>query len=70
MTNYTVTLPLFSPAIGSQPTRRKLLLRALGVYMVVACLGLMPIVFHLSPKLQAAGIGLWFPGVGFLAVGG
>jgi hypothetical protein len=70
MTNHAAALPLFSPAIGSQSTRRKMLLRALGVYMVLAFLGLLPIVFHLSPKLQAVGIGLWFPGVGFLAVGG
>lgn len=44
--------------------------RALLVYGLLCILGLAPIWLEWSPGWQAAGIGLWLPGGGFLAVGG
>src|SRR5260370_39961523 len=44
------------------------------IYAAMCLLGLLPTVlptiFGMSPALQAAGLGLWIPGGGFLAVGG
>ena len=39
------------------------------IYAAMWLVGLMPTVLGLSPALQAAGLGLWIPGGGFLAVG-
>lgn len=39
-------------------------------YAAMFLLGLYPLVAGLSPALVSAGIGLWLPGAGFLAVGG
>ena len=44
--------------------RTKLFFLALGL------IGLAPMVLHLAPTWQAAGLGLLFPGGGFIAVGG
>jgi Linalool dehydratase/isomerase len=40
------------------------------IYAAMLVLGLLPIVFRLSPAAQAAGLGLWLPGGGFVAAGG
>jgi hypothetical protein len=40
------------------------------IYAAMCILGLLPTIFGMSPALRAAGLGLWIPGGGFLAVGG
>jgi hypothetical protein len=40
------------------------------IYAAVCIVGLLPTLLGLSPSLRAAGIGLWMPGAGFIAVGG
>ena len=40
------------------------------IYTAMCILGLLPTTLGMSPTLQAAGVGLWIPGGGFLAVGG
>lgn len=44
--------------------------RTASVYAAMVALGLYPLVAGLSPALISAGLGLWLPGAGFLAVGG
>src|SRR5260370_4884999 len=45
--------------------------RRIGMIYAATCLvGLLPTIFGMSPALQAAGLGMWIPGGGFLAVGG
>ncbi|MES2258412.1 MAG: hypothetical protein V4724_07835 [Pseudomonadota bacterium] len=39
-------------------------------FFLVAAIGLLPLLFNMAPAWQAAGLGLVFPGAGFLAVGG
>jgi hypothetical protein len=39
-------------------------------YAALCALGLAPLLLGMSPAWQAAGLGLWFPGAGFLASGG
>jgi len=40
------------------------------VYVALCAAGIAPTLLGLSPASQAAGLGLWFPGAGFLASGG
>ena len=40
------------------------------IYAAMCFLGLLPTLLGMSPALKAAGLGLWIPGGGFLAVGG
>jgi len=44
--------------------------RALTVYAVLFLTGLAPLLLQSQPWLQAAGLGLWMPGGGFLVDGG
>jgi hypothetical protein len=44
--------------------------RTAMVYAAFCIAGLAPWFLPLSPGLQAAGLGLWFPGAGFIAAGG
>ncbi len=44
--------------------------RTAMIYGVAAVAGLVPLLANASPAWQAAGLGLWVPGAGFLAVGG
>jgi len=44
--------------------------RTAVVYAVVCALGLLPVLVDASPGWQAAGLGLWLPGAGFVAAGG
>lgn len=39
------------------------------VHLLFCIGGILPTVLQLSPSLQAFGLGLWFPGAGFLALG-
>src|SRR6267154_1979774 len=40
------------------------------IYAAMCILGLLPTILGMSPALRSAGLGLWIPGGGFLAVGG
>ncbi len=40
------------------------------LYLVVAFLGLVPLLVAARPSWQAVGVGLWLPGGGFVAAGG
>ena len=44
--------------------------RSLVIYGLLCVLGMAPVLTGMSPALQAAGLGLWFPGAGFIAAGG
>lgn len=44
--------------------------RTAMVYGALCLLGLVPALLDLGPGWQAAGLGLWLPGAGFVAVGG
>jgi Linalool dehydratase/isomerase len=44
--------------------------RTATIYAGMCIVGLLPMILGISPALQAAGLGLWIPGAGFLAVGG
>jgi Linalool dehydratase/isomerase len=52
------------PVTAARQRRTKL------IYAGFCALGLLPILAGASASLQAAGIGLWLPGAGFVAVGG
>jgi hypothetical protein len=43
--------------------------RAAFVYIVLCMIGMLPTFLDASPAWRAAGLGLWFPGAGFLAIG-
>jgi hypothetical protein len=55
---------------GSGPISRPRMRRAAVVYALIFALGLLPLLLQASGFWQAAGLGLVFPGGGFLAVGG
>jgi hypothetical protein len=44
--------------------------RTWSIYLTLVATGALPWIFGASAGWQAAGIGLWLPGAGFLAVGG
>lgn len=44
--------------------------RSAMIYVGLLCVGLLPVLLHMTPAWQAAGLGLWMPGAGFVAVGG
>jgi len=52
------------------PVTRARLKRTALIYAGMCALGLVPSLLGLSPALQAAGLGLWFPGAGFLSSAG
>jgi len=39
------------------------------IYLTICCIGLVPVLSQMSSNWQAAGLGLWMPGAGFVAVG-
>jgi hypothetical protein len=51
------------------PITRARLRRTTLIYLALAVLGALPTLMGAAPTWQAAGLGLWFPGAGFLAVG-
>ena len=55
---------------GSAPVSGRLLRRTAVVYVALLALGLLPVFVHAPASFQAAGLGLLFPGGGFLAIGG
>lgn len=61
------------PGMGQRlegPVTRARLLRSRLVHAALCLLGLLPWLAGASPALQALGWGLWFPGSGFISVGG
>jgi hypothetical protein len=55
---------------GDGPITRRRLWRSRMLHLVLCAVGLTPWLLDLSPALQAAGWGLWLPGIGFVAAGG
>lgn len=53
-----------------RPVTRSRQLRTLALYLLVCGVGALPLILELAPGWRAAGLGLWFPGAGFLAAGG
>lgn len=60
---------LRQPPTRLGPVTRALIARSLALYSVAIGLGSLPILLGWSAPWQAAGLGLWFPGAGFLAAG-
>ncbi|MET0377890.1 MAG: hypothetical protein ABW049_02770 [Spongiibacteraceae bacterium] len=52
------------------PLTLRLQRRAFGIYLVLCAVGLLPWLTGASASWQAAGVGMLWPGAGFLAVGG
>lgn len=52
------------------PVTRSRLRRTGMLYLLLIAIGLAPLLVDASAGWQAAGLGLWFPGGGFIAVGG
>jgi len=63
-------MPLLLRDVGDGALTRMRKRRALLGYLGLFVLGLLPLVASDSAAWQAAGVGLWFPGAGFLAAGG
>lgn len=63
---------LFDPDTvrGEGPVTRARLSRTAVTYVCICALGLAPLVLGMAPGWQAAGLGLWLPGAGFVADGG
>lgn len=62
------SLHLGSPTTAG-PVIRRYRIRTFLVWAVVAAIGLVPTLLRAPAPLQAAGLGLWFPGAGFLSSG-
>jgi len=63
-------LPLIRKERYHGPITARLRRRTLMLYLAICAIGLLPTLLDLSPVLQAAGLGLLFPGGGFVAAGG
>ncbi|MET0988274.1 MAG: hypothetical protein ABW034_22975 [Steroidobacteraceae bacterium] len=63
------TLPL-DDLYGSAPVSKRRMRRSLVLYGVLFIVGLSPVLLDAAVPWQAFGLGLLFPGGGFLAVGG
>lgn len=61
-----VATPLHLDSGPSGPTIRRRQLRSLTIWAVAALIGLLPWVFGMSDRWRSAGLGLWFPGAGFV----
>lgn len=62
--------PVFLGAPEDGPATRAKKRRTRIVYVLCVIVGLLPSLLGLAPALQAAGLGLLFPGAGFFSVGG
>jgi Linalool dehydratase/isomerase len=62
-------LPL-DDSFGAAPRSRVLIIRTFVIYFCIMALGLLPSVLGLDAIWQVAGLGLVFPGGGFVALGG
>ena len=71
------SIPPFSevPTYKSGPTIEMLRKRAIVIYLFMCIVGILPSILtkigvaDFSPAVQAAALGLWFPGAGLIAVG-
>jgi len=63
-------LPLTAVELHAGPVTTARQRRTLIVYATVCIVGLVPALIGASSGWQAAGLGLWMPGAGFVAVGG
>jgi len=52
------------------PATRRIQRRTLLIWLALCAIGIAPTLLNLSPALKSAGLGLWIPGGGFVAVGG
>jgi hypothetical protein len=68
--DWFVTQPLSRSGRALGPVTASRLRRTAWIYAVLCTIGILPALLGASPGLQAAGLGLWFPGAGFLASGG
>ncbi len=59
-----------SSTTGRRPHTRVLLRRTAVAYAILCALGLLPSLIGAPAPLRAFGLGLWFPGAGFIALGG
>ena len=55
---------------GEGPVTTARLRRTALIYSAMVVMGFLPTVLGFSPAARAAGLGLWIPGGGFIAVGG
>lgn len=62
------SLPVRTVPNGPVTRRRQRI--TLFVYLCFCALGVVPGFLNWSPMLKAAGLGFWFPGAGFIAIGG
>ena len=52
------------------PATARIQRRTVMLWLLMVAIGFLPQILNLSPALKAAGLGLWLPGGGFLALGG
>ena len=67
---YDIASPLIRKDRSVGPVTAARQRRTALIYATMCVLGLLPLFTGMSAGSQAAGLGLWFPGAGFLAVGG
>lgn len=60
----------YTNATAPGPVTRRHLRRSFIVYCAVVAVGMVPALMQASAGWQAAGLGLWAPGAGFVAAGG
>jgi hypothetical protein len=67
---YDLAAPLIRKQRSAGPVTTARQRRTALIYATVCLVGLLPLFTGMSAGARAAGLGLWFPGAGFLAVGG
>lgn len=67
---HEVVQQFISKDASKGPVTRARQRRTALIYALMCVLAVMPFALALSPAVKAAGIGLWIPGGGFVAVGG
>lgn len=56
-------------AVTAGPVITRYRRRAFTIWVTLAIIGFFPVILQAPPALRAAGLGLWFPGAGFLYSG-
>jgi len=67
---YDLAAPLIRKRRSAGPITAARQRRSALIYATLCFVGLLPLFTKMSAGARAAGLGLWFPGAGFLAVGG
>ena len=67
---YDIASPLIRKDRSSGPITAARQRRTAFIYAMICVLGLLPWFAGMSASARAVGLGLWFPGAGFLAAGG